>query len=467
MKTRLVPTLSAFTAIAVLSLSVSAPLPAYAVFEPAKPAPKPANGVTINPASLRAKLIQGNFGVAEQYNLVKQAKDSVDQARGALLPKLNIGAIISGAVSGTFGLSAISFLLPFLLPSNWANLHQSEDLLQSQKIGFRLVQLNNYASAYGLYQQILADMAAREVVVTQYNDYVFVRDYIKSQIGSNQADIDAADGKVESAAGQISATDEILLRERESLRQMLALDLNANITVDAVHPPASPAETIPLNTLVSKVQSVSPENAQYAWMIKAAQEARWSKVFGFLGGASVSIGVDKGIVDWGNVSGNGSLSIGFDYVPSLNLASDQIANVQIHQKEELSILAQIAATTQGSLEKAQDQLMHYTNSVNDNVRVAQDAFQEYRLGHKTLNDVFLADENVASSTAFQLKAQADIDQLRVTLHRELLTDQFSNIKGCAIKAAAEAADHKYMSIIPLFRSKNFSISIDEACAAAN
>ncbi|MGZ6359831.1 MAG: TolC family protein, partial [Bdellovibrionota bacterium] len=213
--------LSTLTAFA-LAMQISAA--AFAAPDAALAA-KPRN-VVVNPASLRTMLVRSNYGVLENLNLIHQAKDQVNIARGNLMPRLNLGAILSGIVTGpAFALQSVSILLPFLLPSNWANLHQSEDLLESQKIGYRLVELNNYASAYALYTTMQGDSAIRDVVVSEYNDFVTVRDYLINQqkfVGNvPQEDIDRADAQVNSAAANVSATDELLVSERAALREAL------------------------------------------------------------------------------------------------------------------------------------------------------------------------------------------------------------------------------------------------------
>lgn len=453
-----------WSALTALSLAVSS-VPALAAPTPAKP-----KVVTINPATLRSYVVHNNYGVMESLNLIHQAKDQVDIARGRLLPSLNLGAIISGITAGpAFALTSISFLLPFLLPSNWANLHQNEDLLESQKIGFRLVELNNYAQAYALYETILSDIALREVLVTEYNDLVYVRDWLIGQqhfIGNiTQSDIDNADAQVNLARVNLSALDETLIRERASLRQFLALDLNANIVLDNVHVAASPGEALDLAHLVGKVQAVAPENAQMVWMVKAAQEQRFSKEFGFLSGGNLNVGVTNGSPNFGNLSLGGGFNIGFDYVPTINLANDNIANLQLHGKELLSTEQQLVEATLGSVAQAKIQLDAASKAEAELIGVAQDEFQKYSLGHSDLLHVFDSEKAAAQATASKVKAQLDLDQLRVTMHRELLTDQFAGIPGSVIKAAAEEKDKNWLG--RLFSPKDYSISIDEACAPAN
>lgn len=428
--------------------------------------------VVITPAALRSILVHSNYGVLENLNLVHQAKDQVNIARGNLLPRLNLGAVISGLVSGpAFALSSMSFLLPFLLPSNWANLHQSEDLLESQKIGYRLVELNNYASAYTTYVTMQGDAAIREALVSEYNDLVSVRDYLIKQqkfVGNvAQEDIDRADSEVKLAGANISGTDELLSSERAALREALALPLSVNLTLSSLHVPASPAEDTSVIRLASRISAVAPENSQIAYLIKAAQEVKFSKEFSFFSGASLNVGIgSSGMPSFNNLSAGSQFGIGFDYVPQINLASDNIVNLQIQTRELIAQQAKLAESTLNSIQQAKLQVQQTGEAEAELLSVFRAEFRKYTLGLTDLLNVLDAERTVATATATKAKAQADVDTLRVTLHRELLTDEFRNIPGCRIRPEAEQLDNQH-PFDKLFHPGKYVISIDQACAPAN
>ncbi|MGZ3651872.1 MAG: TolC family protein [Bdellovibrionota bacterium] len=457
--------LSTLTAFA-LAMQISAA--AFAAPDAALAA-KPRN-VVVNPASLRTMLVRSNYGVLENLNLIHQAKDQVNIARGNLMPRLNLGAILSGIVTGpAFALQSVSILLPFLLPSNWANLHQSEDLLESQKIGYRLVELNNYASAYALYTTMQGDSAIRDVVVSEYNDFVTVRDYLINQqkfVGNvPQEDIDRADAQVNSAAANVSATDELLVSERAALREALALDLSVNLSIDTTQVPASAGEGLDVIPLAKKISSLAPENAQMVYMVKAAQEVKYSKEFSFFSGASLSASAGSGNTPaFNSLSSGAQFSIGFDYIPNIDLASDNIKNLQIHENELVAQQGQLAESTLLRINEAKKQVVLQTKAETEDLGVFRAEFRKYTLGLTDLLNVIDAERTAASDTAAKVKAQTDLNTLRVTLHRELLTDQFASIPGCRIKPAAEEKDKNWLG--RLFSPKDYSISIDEACGPA-
>lgn len=466
--------LSLVTAAAIFASTAA---PAFAIEAPAqKPAAPNSKAVTINPAFIKARVVRNNYGVMTQLNLIHQAKDTVEQARGRLLPSLNIGGVINTIIQGpAFAFSAISFLLPFLLPSNWANLFASEYLLASQKISYRLMQLNNTASAYSAYATVVSDMALREVLVTQLNDLIYIRDWLASQarFGGNvsPADLDNASAQVHLATANLASMDETLLRERAAVRQMLALDLSADLVFERGHVPESAGETLPLEKMVAKFQSIAPENQQIDYMIKAAIEDRWAKSFGFLTGGNLNVAINNGSPGFSQLSFGAGMNIGFDYCPTIDLASDKIQAIRIHARELLSQQQQLAESTLGSVAHAKTQVETTSTAEQELVRVARDEFQKYTLGASDLLHVFSAEKAVTEATAAKVKSQLDLDQLRITLHRELLSDQFASIPGCVLRRSAVERDRKHQEnwLGKIFNphDTSFVISIDEACAPAN
>jgi outer membrane protein TolC len=425
-------------------------------------------------------IVHNNLPILEELNQIHQAKDNVYIARGNLLPSLNLGALLNLTGGPAFALSSISVLLPFLVPANWANLHQSEDLLESEKLSFRILELNNYATAYTLYETMLSDQAVRETLVQQYNADTYIHDWIVQQHALNgkttQGDIDNADAQMKLAQNNIAATDQALANERATLANMLVLP-NDNFTLANVHIPASQAETQSLNTVVNKIQSVAPENAQMNYMIKAAQEVQWSKVFAFFGGAGLDVAGTSGggggkSSPFGHVQDlTGQFTLSFAQIPTVQLASDQVANLEIQKKALLAGQLQLGQTSLGSVTQAKIQVDTTQKAYTELVSVAQEYFLKYTLSLTDLTNVFQQVAQAAQAQALNVKAQLDIDSLRVTLHRELLTDQFASIPGCKIRPEAEQQDKNnsglFGGIGDLLHPGQANMTIDQACMPAN
>ena len=153
-------------------------------------------------------------------------------------------------------------------------------------------------------------------------------------------------------------------------------------------------------------------------------------------------------------------------MPNIDLASDNIVNLQIHEKELVAQQQELAEATLESIKQAQLQVEQTSVAETELRNVFSSEFRKYTLGLTDLLNVLDAERTVATASASKAKAQADVDNLRVTLHRELLTDQFASIPGCRIRPEAEEYDKGHF-FGNLFSPSSYKLSMDQACAPAN
>ena len=188
----------------------------------AAPKSQPSSTVTINAKTLRNYYLSRNIQIARALNEVYQAKAQVSQARANLLPSVNLGAVISSGQS--FGLSAISVLLPFLMPSNWMDLYQSQYLLSAQGSAYYMAQLNGYASAYAVYATVVGDMQLRATLKKQYDNFKAIEDELRlpAELGMiPKEDYLQAQAQAQMAMVQVSQLDELLKREKAAVSKRL------------------------------------------------------------------------------------------------------------------------------------------------------------------------------------------------------------------------------------------------------
>ena len=127
----------------------------------------------VTPDSLREKVLTDNFNILQTLNQLNQAKEVVNKDRANLLPSLNLGA--SGN-QGSFILSSMSVLLPFLLPSRWFTYAQDQSLLKAEESAYYVTELNTYAQAFTLYTTVLAYQEIRDIYEQEYQDYKQIED---------------------------------------------------------------------------------------------------------------------------------------------------------------------------------------------------------------------------------------------------------------------------------------------------
>lgn len=396
--------------------------------------PTSQSSVVINANSLRKMYLARNVGIAIALNDVQQAKMQVVQARANLLPSVNLGAVISSGPS--FMLTTVSFLLPFLMPSNWLDLKESNYLLKSQGTSYYLAQLNGYASAYSIYMTVVGDIQLRAALQMQYESFKGIEEQLRlpAELGMvNKEDYLQAQAQAQLALVQVSQMDELIKREKASVRQMLGLSLSQEITFEASHTPASNAESMSAQTLLDKVNEASPENTQLNYMILAAQAGKWKKAFSFLTGSSLGMNRPSSGGAFSSVTQSASVNMGFGYFPALEMSNLNIAQLQLRKKELRLDQAQLIETTLGALVEAQRQYDAATIAETNYRAVYDSETTRYRLGMTDILHVLDAGKQVSTAIIARVKAETSLDTLRISLHRVMISDQFKFVENCNIE----------------------------------
>lgn len=409
--------------------------------------------VVINASSLKRIMLDRNIDLLVQLNQVQQAKARVNQARGNVLPSINLGTVVASGVS--FGLATVSVLLPFLLPSSWFDLRSTQHLLNAQGSAYYIAQLNTYASAYTLYYTVLNDMDLRVALYNQYVSSKNLEDAMKTAMERgiiSPEDFLKAQAQTQLAYIQVSQVDALINSEKAAIREMLALPLNTEITFERGHAPVSPYENQPPMVLLPQVLKTSPEYSQMNSMISAAVADKWSQAFSFLTGSSLTAAKSNG--SFGDVSHIGSVNLGFAYFPALQISNLNVAALKL-QKQALEFdHAQILEVTLFSLQEAGKQLVAAELAVNNLQKVYESQLGRFRLGMVTLVELLQTTNSLTSALANRVTAQSSLDNQRIALHRIMLTDQFSTVTACKIKQRPRKGT---------FKPQEQQASLDKAC----
>ncbi len=440
---------------------------------PDQPKPIPKH-VSIDPKTLRELVLDENNEILIGLNHIHQAKDRVNIARGNLLPSVNLSMVLQIMSNPTFALSAVEFLLPFLLPSRWFDYYEQKDMLAAEKDGYHALQLNTYASAYSLYYTLLSDQMLFEVLrkenedLKQVYDVLVQRDIILGNVSQN--DILHAKSQYDLSGAKVAKLEGLLIEERSELRKALALNLETEITLVPTAVPASQWEEKTVPETVEQALLVAPESRQLKSLEKAAERARWSKVFAFISGASV--GAQSGFntgniqsVSFNNVVLRQNVSFGFAYFPAIELSQRQIEEVRLRQRELVIDNRQVLEKVVLGLKHALRRRELAARSEASMKDVYQTANRKYELGMETLLNVLLTRRQVTESSAELVAADTYVNLLRVLLNRTLLLDEFSLVPGCNINAEAvkKASGSAWDWIKNVFSGRNNSVSIDKAC----
>ncbi|MGZ3772237.1 MAG: TolC family protein [Pseudobdellovibrionaceae bacterium] len=418
-------------------LAVSLSLPCLAAPEASvQPSTLPntsASQVVLNPETLRALLLKQNVSLLSQLNKVYQAKAQVNVSRGNLLPSLNIGTLISSGPS--FALNTVSMLVPFLLPSKWMDLSANKYLLQAQTEAYYIAQLNTYASAYALYQTVVNDTEMRDVLQKQYDNYKQIEDYIHTAVLGGlmqESDLLQAQAQTNISRIQVSQMNELLAKETASIRQMLGLSLNQEIIFDKNHPLKLSSEYLTPEKLLSLVKMVSVEVVQIDALVAAAKAQRWSQAFSFITGGTLSESRNASTGSLGSITPIGTVNLGFGYFPALQLSSLNIQNIALQKNQLYFDQAALVETTLKSLDQATQQYQSAVLATDSLTKFYNTEVLMFKTGTTDLLHVLTAANSLTTALSGKIKAQADLDNLRINLQRMLISDNFKNIQNCQI-----------------------------------
>lgn len=408
-------------------------------------ATKPAQKVVLTPEYLRTVFLANNIPLLNAMNSVEQSKTKVNGARAALFPALNLNFL--GANPASFIVSSVQMLMPFLFPSNWFNLKAADRNLYADGQAYYLVELNGYASVYSLLNTIVRDGNLEQVYATQYADQKKIEEIVaeRMKVGiSNQGDLDQASAQANISFGQLSQIRELIAQETAALREMLGLPLTTQIEFKnfAVSKPSiegsSPASA--LTTVLAR----APEMHQIKFLIDSAKDAVHAGEFSFFNQASLvsssSGGKSAGDAFSSSFGLNFNLGI-FSAVQLAQLSKDQLV---LRQKEIGYQEAQLLESNLLAVDQAEQQYYHETLAEKQLQEAYQIELQKYAVGVSDLQSLLIVRNNVTTASVARLKAELDVYNLRINLHRILLTDEFSKIHDCVLRPNKKSNDKKSM-----------------------
>jgi outer membrane protein TolC len=421
------------------------------------------NTVTVTPDTLRTALYSGDTSVLSGLNTLYAAKEEVNRARANLLP----GVALSGVVGGhpTFAVSAISVLLPFLLPSNWHALDASKHQLTANGYAYQLVLLNDYASILSIYAQIQGDMEIRDVYVQQRDNLRQIAAAVADEVAVGtalQSDLDQATAQVQLAQAQINQVDELIARERAALRKVMGLPLSKDLVIASYHFPELDAEGMSAQRIYNRVRDTAPEQLQIDSLIAAAKSAKYTTEWSFLTGTSLSVSTNFGQSSFGHLSAGGGVNLGFGMLPAIHLSSLDIAAMQI-RKREISLEQQnVIETAINSVDAAKDAVTNAGYAKENYQKALQAELDKLRLGQSTLINVFTVSNFATQAGLTYANSLVDLDNQRIALNRVLISNQFAKIPTCHLQKAKSGGVFGFFKSLFGSKKKRY-VSIDEIC----
>ncbi|MGZ3651580.1 MAG: TolC family protein [Bdellovibrionota bacterium] len=439
-------------------------------FQPQTPVMPPHEGTKLDPDSLRRFLLRDDISVLESLNSVYKAKEQISLAHANLLPSVNVLAILGG---GTFGLGGLSFLLPFLAPSNWYNLDASKHQLAANGYAFYMVELNEYASVYSLYLSMLADQEIEQNQQIHYGNIEQIRKFVESQVKlglANEASLEQATAQSKLAHMSLLDLENSIAVERAQLRKILGFDLKKQFFLDDFHLSELPVENANNQAILKQVFEHSPEVRQIDSLIAAAEDGTWSASFDFLGsqGGELDLagGSSSGDSSGGAIfapSGNG-MTFSFGTFPKVAISRLAVRDLQLRRRQIYLEEAKAIETTLNALSFAKMQL---TDAV-DAEKNARDAFafiqSQFAQSKATLNDVITASELVIEASISRVGSRLKVDAQRVNLERILVGREFAKVPNCRLDLVKPRGDG-FGWLDDIFDPAKNRATVDELCRA--
>lgn len=401
--------------------------------KPSKATSRPPHTFVLNQSTLQKQLLNKNLELIKALYAVHNAKDQVNIARANLLPSLNLGGLLDFS-GGGFILASIDFLVPFLVPSNWFNYTTEKNLFHAEKISYHAIQLNTYSSALSLYFTIVADRQIQRIYQQQYHDLQDIFEMQKKRSAAGLvpiSDLMQTQAQAQMAGVKASQLAELNIQEIAAARKFLSLDLATEIQLETSTMANSPWEFESLQNTARRANEVSVERSQIQYLIKAAQAQKWSKVFSFISGATIgSRSIAGEDANFDNMQATGSMNFGFAQFPTYELNERHIQEIKLQDVALQQENTRIIEATLGSITEAQQQLDLATQAEVQMAQVYEIRRQNYEQGDGSLIEVLQARTQMSDASVARIKALLDLNLQRTVLHRTLLSDQFSNIKGC-------------------------------------
>ena len=395
----------------------------------------------VNPDSIRTQLLSKNISLLEVLNNVQNSKLNVSMARAKLLPSLNLGILLPALANPTFLLSSITFLFPFLIPSNWIVLKQQKELFESDKASYKALELNVLSNSLSLYFNFVNDQKIYKVFADQRDALGVLYSNLQKQsdvLGNVTAEeLGMASAQWQEAKIKVSKLEELLIVEKASLRTLLGLPLGSVLNVEDVDLAPSSFEMKSANEIAMHSMDVSPEVTQLNFLIKAATAGKFAKIFGFISSASIAGTSTNNSSPFEGLKAGGGFSFGADTLVNIKIANNNIESIKLRSEQLKEENEKTAEVLVGQMAEVKDQQVLSMKALQDRLLVYEGQKRQYAIGLISLQTLLQTQVQLTDSYVANIKSDLDLKMQRLTLMRLAIDGDFKKIKDCAVSVPSE------------------------------
>lgn len=388
----------------------------------------------VNPTSIRGQLLSKNISLLQALNNVQNSKLNVSMARAKLLPALNLGVLLPALANPTFLLSSVTFLFPFLVPSNWLVLKQDKDLFESDKASYKALQLNILSNSLSLYYTFVNDQKIQKVFAEQNEilGKIYLNLKKQSDIIGNVTieDLDMSSAQWQESKIRVSKLQELLVAERASLRTLLGLPLGSELNVEDIDLAPSDYELKSASEIADHSLEVAPEVTQLDFLIKAAKTGKFAKLFGFMSSASIAGTSTNSTSPFAGLKAGGGFSFGADNLVNIQIANNNIESIKLRAEQLKQENEKTAEVLVGQIIEVKDQQELSAKALTDRLSVYEGQKRQYALGLVSLQTLLQTQVLLTDSYVLNIKSDLDLKMQRLTLMRLAIDGDFLKINGC-------------------------------------
>lgn len=384
---------------------------------------------TVTLDDLTQNISSRNLTVLEEAQRTYQAKVAIEQARLALLPRLNIWQIaklFNVLVDPFILLDAVNDIAPFLVPANWFRIEETEILYRAQQEGYQGLWANELLSGRSLYYRVLMDGHLRDIVGSQAKELRKLYDIAHSRYLTGLERLETVQNleiqalKLEQDLAELN---QLMSQELSILSMSMGLPAEEGITLEEIAL-KDPNLQIPIayDAYVDGVLSVAPEIKQYEEFLRVIPKIKKEIYFNFLGVSEVSRGVAGGIFDAISIP-NG---LGFENGAAMKIVRSQKEILTLQKQGVTETIKRQLQNVVGTFNQV---VTYYSNAQRQeelaasNVELMQNRMM---MGEKIdLNDlaVALEQKSILTSARFELTYRFALQQDR--LSRLMLSEDFA------------------------------------------
>jgi outer membrane protein TolC len=342
-------------------------------------------------------------------------------------------------VQPQFAWAGVEALVPFLVPENWFRARGASRLFEAEKLALQIVEQNQYASAVSLVSLWSLDRRLLSLLEDQQGDATISRQRAQAQFDlgliSNE-ELKRAIQDENQAEISASRVQELVTGEEASLRRALGLKPETRLRFSErdLEIFESPSEGLQIQGLVDRVMQNSPEAQQLSRLEEAGRQGKWSSVFAFMGGVSLSQPAANGRLSPSleGLSARGGIQLSFGYFPALQISNRNLQELQLRRDEMRLEFQELLETLQGRLASARNQEVRFKELERSQETLRDATRLRVELGLAESWELDDLERALRQSRLDTLRARMNLSLARLAWQRALQEGPFERLSPCVV-----------------------------------